>query len=249
MIKKLSSPPSPGIGMNDILPRLYLRAEGSLACFSRPEFSVERASYPWITPSAARAIFEAVLWKPRICWEIRQIRVLKPIRWLAIKRNEIGARVPMRGLEADTRLLTDQERQQRNTLALRDVAYVIAADLHLRHEVPRDGEHDNHAKYRDMFQRRLDKGQVFHRPYLGCREFAADVSPATGDELAIGDTLDHGPMVYDFRFPVKYDAVEKGSHRWRDGKAEPLLFDAKLVNGVVEVPTFAEVEMRQGAVP
>lgn len=233
--------------MPDTPPRLFLRAEGPLACFSRPEFSVERASYPWITPSAARAIFEAVLWKPRIRWEIRQIRVLKPIRWLAFRRNEIGARVTMRGLDADTRLLTDQERQQRNTLALRDVSYVIAADLHLRREVPCDGEHDNHAKYRDMFQRRLEKGQVFHRPYLGCREFAAEVFTATGDEPAIADTLDHGPMVYDFRFPVRYDAVDKGSHRWRDGKAEPLLYDAHLRGGVIEVPTLAEVEGQTGA--
>lgn len=228
--------------MSDSVPRLYLRVEGSLACFSRPEFSVERASYPWITPSAARAIFEAVLWKPRMRWEIRQIRVLKPIRWLAVRRNEIGKRVTMRGLNADSRILTDQERQQRNTLALRDVTYVLAADLHLRHEVARDGEGDNHAKYRDMFQRRLDKGQVFHRPYLGCREFAAEVMPATGNEVAIPDTLDHGPMVYDFRFPVSYEDVDKGSHKWREGKAEPILFDAQMQHGVIEVPPLAEVE-------
>lgn len=231
------------------LPRLYLRAEGPLACFSRPEFSVERASYPWITPSAARAIFEAVLWKPIMRWEIRVIRVLKPIRWLAVRRNEIGARISLRGLDADSRLLTDEERQQRNTLALRDVAYVIGADLHLRPEVPRQGADDNHGKYREMFLRRLAKGQVFHRPYLGCREFAADVAPATGEEQAITDTIDHGPMVYDFQFPVAYDRVEKGSHRWRDGKAEPLIYDAQMRNGVVEVPTLAEVVANTGVAP
>ncbi len=227
--------------MSETPPRLHLRATGDLACFSRPEFAVERTSYPWITPSAARALFEAVLWKPRIRWEVREIRVLKPIRFTSFRRNEVGGVVPERWKESDPPRLTDDDRQQRTTTALTKVDYVIAADLRLNAAVSRDGADDNHAKYRDMFLRRLEKGQVFHRPYLGCREFAADVGPASGAEAACPISMDHGTMLYDFLFPVDYG--DKGEHRvWRPKqKPRPLYFDAKLVDGVVQVPPRAEV--------
>lgn len=234
--------------------RCQLRASGALACFTRPECGVERVSYPWITPSAARALFEAVLWKPRMRWEVREIRVLRPIRYQAIRRNEIGARIG-RNPGPEERLLCDQERQQRNTLALSNVDYLLAADLFLRDElrdrpdeIDDDGQPlhraddpDNHGKYAGMFQRRLAKGQCFHRPYLGCREFAADVRPPDGTEQAIADTLDHGPMLYDFRFPVG-DRQKDGGHRWRGGPAQPLVFSPIMRQGVIDVPPWAQVE-------
>jgi CRISPR-associated protein Cas5d len=212
-----------------------MRVRGELACFSRPEFAVERTSYPWITPSAGRALFEAVLWKPRIRWEIRQIRVLNPIRFTSFRRNEIATVTSSRISEADMRM-TDDDRQQRTTTALTQVEYVLSADLCLNGAVPADGPADNHGKYREMFQRRLDRGQVFHRPYLGCREFAADVEPAQGDETAIPVSMAHGIMLYDFLFPVRYG--ERGEHRdWQDGqRPRPLYFDAHLIDGVVQVP-------------
>lgn len=227
--------------MSETPPRLHLRASGDLACFSRPEFAVERTSYPWITPSAARSLFEAVLWKPRIRWEVRVIRVLKPIRFMSFRRNEVGTVVPERYKDTDPPRMTDDDRQQRTTTALTQVDYVISADLFLNAAVTRDGDDDNHAKYRDMFARRLEKGQVFHRPYLGCREFAANVEPATGSESACPISLDHGTMLYDFLFPVRYG--NHGEHRaWQPNqKPRPLYFDAKLIDGVVQVPPRCEV--------
>jgi CRISPR-associated protein Cas5d len=221
--------------------RLFLRASGSLACFTRPECSVERVSYPWITPSAARSLFEAVIWKPRIRWEIREIRVLKPIRFIALRRNEIGCVINGKDAAAGVRIATDDERQQRNTLALAEVDYVIGADLWLRDEVNASGADDNHGKYSDMFMRRLEGGQVFHRPYLGCREFAADVRPPTGEEVPVPIDMDHGPMLYDFNFPVDYRKTKEGSHRWRGGQARPILFSANLVQGTVAVPPRSEI--------
>jgi len=103
--------------MTETPPRLHLRVTGPLACFSRPEFAVERPSYPWITPSAARALFEAVLWKPRIRWEEREIRVLNPIKFTSFRRNEVGGVVSVRIRDGESRM-TDEDRQQRTTTAL-----------------------------------------------------------------------------------------------------------------------------------
>lgn len=221
--------------MSEQPPRLTLRVRGDLACFSRPEFAVERTSYPWITPSAARAVFEAVLWKPRIRWEIREIQVLTAIRFTSFRRNEIDTVTSARIRDGEMRM-TDDDRQQRTTTALQHVDYLISADLRLNPAVKPDGPDDNHGKYRDMFHRRMQKGQVFHRPYLGCREFAADVSEPTGDERPIPVSMAHGTMLYDFLFPVRYG--QHGEHReWvKDQKPRPLYFDANLVNGVVLVP-------------
>lgn len=219
-------------------PRLWLRARGELACFSRPEFSVERTSYPWITPSAARGLFEAVLWKPRLRWEVREVRVLSTIRFLSVRRNEVGLKAKTSGLDETYRIDCDEERQQRTSTLLQGVEYVLGADLFLNPEVEAKGEDDNHGKYREMFIRRLAKGQHFHQPYLGCREFAADLGPASGNETAIPVDYQHGLMLYDFRFPTRPD-----SHRdWADGQTpRPLYFDAQMKQGVVAVPSRAEV--------
>jgi len=221
--------------MHERPPLLTLCASGEYACFSRPEFSVERVSYPWITPSAARALFEAVLWKPRIHYQVRDIQVLLPIRYCGLRRNEIREKISSRGLDAAKRCLVDQgnNRQQRNTMALKDVRYLIRAELHLNPEVRPDGPDDNHGKYQAIFERRLARGQHFHQPYFGVREFAADLAPACGDEQPPAVDIDHGPMFYDFLFPTTPD-----KHRaWRKGgRAQPLYFNAVLRRGVVPVP-------------
>jgi CRISPR-associated protein Cas5d len=154
-----------------------VRVRGPLACFTRPEFKVERVSYEVMTPSAARGVLEAIHWKPAIRWVITAIRVLAPVKFISFKRNEVASRASLqrgqRALAGDP-FLVEEDRQQRNTLALRDVDYVIEAHFAT---TPRWGPDDTLAKHADIVVRRLEKGQSFHQPYLGCREFAAEVEP------------------------------------------------------------------------
>ena len=226
--------------LHECLPHVWIRVSGPLACFSQPEFSVERMSYPWITPSAARGVFEAVLWKPRIRYEIREIQVLAPIRYLSLRRNEVETKLSTRGLDPDRRQNVDEIRQQRNTIALRDVDYLVGADLTLNPAVAPDGPDDNHGKYVAMLERRLAKGQCFHAPYLGCREFAAEVRPRTGDEHPIPVSMDLGWMLYDFFYPGR--GATKADGTWKKGSGpEPLVFRARMEDGVVGVPPRREV--------
>jgi CRISPR-associated protein Cas5d len=153
-----------------------LEVTGDYACFTRPEMKVERVSYDVITPSAARAIFEAVLWKPGIRWRIRKIEVLNPVRWIAVRRNEVGkvastrnAIEAMNGGEATPGIIVEDERQQRAGLFLRDVRYRLHADLELVSEEAKSEPN----KFMAMFVRRAQSGQCVNQPYLGCREFAA----------------------------------------------------------------------------
>lgn len=195
-----------------------VRARGDLACFTRPEMKVERVSYEVMTPSAARGVVEAVLWKPQLAWHIHAIEVLAPIRWTSFRRNEVQSRASPRSRE----ILADEDRTQRNTVALRDVDYVIEASFTL---TERAGSDDPVAKYVDMFLRRLRKGQRHHAPYLGCREFAADVALADGAPAPIDPGVERplGLMFYDFDYPPPEPA-------------RPLFFDARLKDGVVRVP-------------
>lgn len=209
--------------------RLWIRVSGDLACFSRPEFSVERTSYPWITPSAARGVFESLLWKPRIRYEIREIRVLRPIRYISLRRNEVANRLSSRGLDYTRHVLTDQIRQQRNTVALQDVAYVIGADLRMNPRIKPGGPDDNHGKYAAMFRRRLKRGQRFQAPYLGCREFFADVDEVREGEKPCPISMDHGTMFYDFHY---YDHLPKKKRP----NPQPLFFQANMMDGVIAVP-------------
>src|SRR2546423_1437579 len=154
-----------------------VRVRGELACFTRPEFKVERVSYEVMTPSAARGVLEAVHWKPAICWVVAAIHVLAPVRFISFQRNEVASKASLqRGQRAMSGepFLVEEDRQQRNTVALRDVDYVIEAHFAT---TPRWGPEDTLAKHVDMVTRRLEKGRTFHQPYLGCREFAAEVEP------------------------------------------------------------------------
>lgn len=151
---------------------------GDHACFTRPEMKVERVSYDVITPSAARGILEAIHWKPAICWIVDRIHVLKPVRFETIRRNELGHKIPagrakaaMNRGHAYLHTTVEDDRRQRAAVVLRDVAYVIDAHFEL---TPLAGAGDNEGKHLNSFNRRARKGQCFHRPYLGCREFPAD---------------------------------------------------------------------------
>ena len=202
-------------------PPLQVKVWGEFACFTRPEMKVERVSYPVMTPSAARGILEAIFWKPEFDWRIREIRVLKDIRMFSILRNEINSRQSHRSakgwIENGGGYFADDDRAQRHTLGLRDVAYVILADMELRKHADADI-----AKYRDQFRRRVQRGQCVHRPYLGCREFAADFGEPNG-EKPIDRTEDLGRMLGDL--------VYQGN-----GRATPVFFEARLENGALYVP-------------
>ena len=211
---------------------LKVRAFGPLACFTRPEFKVERMSYEVITPSAARGLLEAVLWKPAIRWRVHRIHVLKEIRFTSFKRNEVNGGRPsltpgqVAGREPMPEFYADEDRAQRSTLALQDVDYVIEASFVL---TARAGEGDNVAKFTEMFERRLEKGQWFHAPYFGCREFSAAVEPAPAEFKALSLTKPLGLMLHDLEFD---DA----------GRGRPRFFAATLRNGVVAVPPFERSE-------
>lgn len=206
--------------------RFRVRARGELACFTRPEMKVERVSYEVMTPSAARGILEAICWKPAVAWRIHAIEVLAPVRWASFRRNEVGA-VAIPGKSG---IVVDDERQQRNTVALRDVDYVIEASFAL---TSRAGDGDNVRKFEEMFERRLARGQHHHAPCLGCRELAARVEPGQGAPAPIepGVTRPLGVMFFDF----DWSGFEGGDHRASQPRAA-LFFHAKLANGVLKVP-------------
>ena len=213
-----------------------LEVRGELACFTRPEMKVERVSYDVITPSAARAIFDAIFWKPAVHWQLRRIEVLAPIRWTNLRRNEVASVVPtgsvqqaMKAGMGSLALYADEDRQQRAALLLRDVAYRLHADL-----VVRDDRSDPEpaAKFFEMFERRARKGQCVNQPYLGCREFAARwclVESSRAGPPSIEETRDLGWMLHDLDFTNPADP-------------QPRFFHARLQGGVLECDE-REVEM------
>jgi CRISPR-associated protein Cas5d len=187
---------------------------------------VERVSYPAPTPSAARGILEAIFWKPEFRWEVVETRLLKPIHYASLLRNEVKDKIAFstvsRWAEADGHYVAAEGRTQRHTLALADVDYVIVARMVL-------GDTAAHpAKYRDQFRRRVARGQCYHRPYLGCREFAAHFGPASGDEPTIPDTMELGLTLWDLDYREA-------------GRSVPLFFEARMAQGVVRYPTVEEV--------
>lgn len=212
--------------------RFCLEVAGPFACFTRPEMKVERVSYDVITPSAARAVFESILWKPAIRWRVQCIEVLRPIRFINLRRNEVSAVVSTRNVQqamdqgsGTLGLYIEDERQQRAGYFLRDVAYRLHADLALA-----PGATDPLMKYTEMFTRRATKGQCVNQPYLGCREFAADVRLVTADTPAatpIAETRVLGWMLHDLDFRNPADP-------------QPRFFNAHMEQGVVQVPPFEE---------
>ncbi|WP_028114979.1 type I-C CRISPR-associated protein Cas5c [Ferrimonas kyonanensis] len=215
-----------------------IEVRGEFACFTRPELKVERVSYDIITPSAARSLFEAILWKPAIRWRIRKIEVLRPIRWFNLRRNELGNVVPVNSVNAARKngsgalgCYIEEERQQRASLLLRDVAYRIHADFELTDKA---GPADSAAKFAQMFRRRATKGQCINQPYLGTREFACAfslVEEGTLTEAAIDDSRDLGWMLFDMDFS---DPVNP----------QPLFYRATMHQGVVQVPLPESAEVR-----
>lgn len=222
---------------------------GDYACFTRPEMKVERVSYDVITPSAARAVFEAIFWKPAIQWKVKKIEVLNPIRWISVRRNEVGKLMS----DKSKQIFIEEDRQQRAGLFLRDVAYRLYAEMEFINpknrkinETPdelKDQEEEtilksteNPGKYNAMFERRAKKGQCFNQPYLGCREFSCNfkliAAPENETKRPIEETRDLGFMLYDMDFNDEKDP-------------KPMFFRVQLAQGVIEVPPIESEEVRR----
>jgi CRISPR-associated protein Cas5d len=215
-----------------------LRISGEFACFTRPEMKVERVSYDVMTPSAARGILEAIYWKPAIRWIVEAIEVLRPIRVQSIRRNEVGHKAPIASIRkamrsgdiGDLALIVEDDRQQRAATVLVDVAYVIRARFEA---TAKAGPDDNEGKHLDSFNRRARKGQCFHQPCLGTREFPAKfrlIEPGEPPPTTISDTRDLGFMLYDIDYA---------------GGSASLFFRAKLESGVMRVPPPGSPEIRR----
>ena len=228
---------------------IRVRVSGEFACFTRPEAKVERFSYPVMTPSAARNILDSICWRPQMRWIVTRISVLKPIRLMSVLRNEVQSKVSPVTIKRwmhDTATFqpliagagNGTDGTPRNTTLLRDVAYWIDAYPHvfevkdMRRDAERiakaeSGEAELEAsadntpgKYLAMLERRVRKGQCYQRPYLGCREFAADFGPAREEDQPISDSMEIGRMLYDIAFLA-------------DGN-RAAFFEARLENGVME---------------
>lgn len=202
---------------------------GKYALFSRPEMKVERVSYDCITPSAARGVLEAIFWHPGMQYKIDRIYVLNPIKFDNIRRNEVKAKISAANVlkvanqgRGELYLATTENIQQRASMVLRDVHYVIDAHFVMTEKA---NATDNTAKFHEMFQRRLKKGQCYHMPYLGCREFPAEVRPYDGNEIQTAypnEEKDLGFMLYDMDYSNPEDI-------------RPMFFRAVLKNGVLDV--------------
>lgn len=230
-----------------------LDVKGDYACFTRPEMKVERVSYDVMTPSAARAIFSAIFWKPAIKWNVKKIEVLKPVKWISVRRNEVGA------VAGKNPIMIEDARQQRAGLFLRDVHYRIYAEMEFipvkdRVKTTRETpdvlveseerelirKDENPGKYHAMFERRAKKGQCFNQPYLGCREFSCNFKFIAESDLEneikeippVEWTADLGFMLYDMDFSDPNDI-------------KPAFFRAQIKNGVLEIPAWESEEVRK----
>ena len=229
---------------------IKLEVWGDYAAFNRPEMKVERVSYDVMTPSAARGLLEAIYWKPEMRWVVDAIHVLHPIHFTQVRRNEISETIPVKGPSGVRKAISEGKgrlglnvsdaRQQRAALVLRDVRYGIEAHV----ELPSAAEgRSPEAKHLEMFKRRAARGQYFHHPYLGVREFPAEFRLVERfsdppDDLRGERTL--GYMLND----VEYTPSEQGgvieAHRGLRVAATPRFFQAVMRDGVIRVPPLVE---------
>jgi CRISPR-associated protein Cas5d len=229
---------------------IKLKVWGDYASFNRPEMKVERVSYDVMTPSAARGILEAIYWKPEMRWVVDEIHVLNPIRFTSVRRNEINCKIPVHGGTGVSAVMkkgsgrlgisVEEHRQQRAGLMLRDVCYGIAAHI----ELLKNGNEDHpEVKHLDTFRRRAEKGQYFHHPYLGNREFPAffelltDFPPCSEELHGVRDL---GYLLHDIIYSPSTRGKIVESNQGRRLNAEPRFFRATLRDGVLSVPPLEE---------
>lgn len=218
---------------------ISLEVWGDYALFTRPEMKVERVSYDVITPSAARGLIEAIYWHPGLRWVVDRIHVCAPIRFTNLRRNEVKSTISARSActvmergKGELYLSTSSDIQQRAALLLRDVHYVIEAHFEMTTQA---APGDNPGKFQDIVKRRIQRGQFYHQPCFGCREFPAQFQwcgelPPCPEELD-GKTQDLGWMLYD----MDYTDPEQ---------IRPLFFRASLQNGVLNIPDRNSGEVR-----
>ncbi|MBN2068018.1 MAG: type I-C CRISPR-associated protein Cas5 [Opitutales bacterium] len=219
--------------------KLYV--EGDYACFTRPEMKVERVSYDVMTPSAARGILEAIYWKPQMTWVVNSIRVLKPIRFTNVRRNEVSEVISSRNVGTAMKLgkgklgqYVEDVRQQRASMVLADVAYIIDASV----QVLQNGDATEsalacpEAKHLDIFKRRARKGQSFHHPYFGCREFAVRFSLLEDGAAEPEDLLPEAQRNRDLSYMLHDIDFKNGM--------QPRFFKAALQDGLLQVPAWEE---------
>ncbi|MBI5193884.1 MAG: type I-C CRISPR-associated protein Cas5 [Nitrospirae bacterium] len=198
-----------------------VKVKGDFACFTRPDLKVERMTYPCMTPSAARGILDSILWKPEFQWYVRSILVLNPVKFCSIKRNEINTK------QGRNPIIIEEKRAQRNSVVLRNVAYIIEASIYQKQMSDKNkpekyiGRKGIDADNDGMFIRRVKKGQCWRRPYLGVREFSSEFMEPDCTEKPIQETIPIGSMLFD----IFYNA---------NGKPEPLFFhDVAVRNGIL----------------
>lgn len=243
---------------------LELKVWSESACFTRPENKAERVSYDVMTPSAARGVLEAVFWKPEFRWQVREIVVLNEIKRQSILRNEVNSVASERAARGWATngggFYAEEDRAQRHSLVLRNVAYIIRAEMVLSPHTT-----GPLAKYTEMFTRRAEKGQAFHQPYLGNREFTAFFSLPDGTEQPANivrqlggeyaeqaNQLSLGRMLFDMEFTsrtkgrLKYRQHDAQGVRWVQGQATPRFFEAVLTEGgVLNVPAHLYAQVPQ----
>ncbi len=212
-----------------------LEVMGEFACFTRPEMKVERVSYDMITPSAARAVFESILWKPAMRWRVEKIEILKPVQWINLRRNEVASVVSTRNVQTAMKngsgnlgIYIEEDRQQRAGLFLRDVAYRLHASFEV---LPKAGEDNTPAKFHEMFIRRASKGQCINQPYLGCREFACEfrlIEAPEEETPPLNQDMELGWMLYDMDYTDP-------------AQPQPQFFRASVKQGVLDL---SQVEVR-----
>ena len=205
---------------------IQLEVWGEYALFSRPELKVERMSYDVPTPSAARGMVEAIYYHPGLKWQIDRIYVLNPIRFVSIRRNEVKSKIPASSVRSAAQnntplyLAAPQDIVQRAALLLQNVHYVIEAHFEM---TPDAAPGDNPGKFQDIVTRRMERGQCYHTPYLGCREFPARFCRWAGGPVpCIDESRDLGLMLYDFDYADPQNII-------------PTYFRARLQKGVVQV--------------
>ncbi len=194
-----------------------VKVTGDYACFTRPDLKVERMTYPCMTPSAARGVLDSILWKPEFQWYVRRILVLNPVRFMSVKRNEINTK------QGKKPIIIEERRAQRNSVILRDVAYIIEASIFMEGVTDRyrfDKYVGMTERREGMFPRRVKKGQCWRRPYLGTREFSAEFMVPDEHEQPIQETIPIGSMLFDIFYGDK-------------GNPQPLFFEAAIHDGVL----------------
>lgn len=220
---------------DDELEKVVVEVWGDLACFTAPYGKVERLTWPFPTPSAARGILSAIYMKPvEFVWQVRRIEVLRPIQYISFKRNEFKNKADGKGpIFADDE--GDKGRTQRQTVALKDVRYRIAAEI-----VPRPRSQGMETAFREQALRRIRMGKCYFQPGLGMREFVAYFGEPS-DEPPIEDTLDAGLMVYDV-----FDFLRDDGRPKKKTTPRLSLYHAVMDHGVIQVPPYDSPEVLKG---